>query len=204
MSNLERWLHDDPVRTPTLLKAACSNVQFETIHPFLDGNGRIGRLLITLLFCVEKVLNDPLLYVSLYLKQHRSTYYSLLTHVRETGDWESWIAFFADAVQSSAAGAVSMAQRLTALARADRDRIKRETGRVASTALRVHHALLERPMQSASHLVAATTLSMPAVNKAIAALQTLDIVREVTGRRRNRVYSYAPYVAILGEGTEAL
>jgi Fic family protein len=204
MGDLERWLHDDPVRTPTLLKAALSHVQFETIHPFLDGNGRIGRLLITLLFCDAGILHQPLLYLSLYLKQHRSTYYALLTHVRETGDWESWVSFFADAVQSSATGAVSMAQRLNTLARSDRDRVRRDTGRVASTALRVHHALLERPIQSASHLVAATELSMPAINKALAVLQSLEIVRELTGRRRNRVFSYAPYVAILGEGTEVI
>jgi Fic family protein len=112
MGALERWLHDDPEKTPTLVKAALAHVQFETIHPFLDGNGRVGRLLITLLFCVEKILRDPLLYLSLYLKRHRDEYYTLLDRVRREGDWEAWIAFFADGVTESAAGAVETVQRL--------------------------------------------------------------------------------------------
>jgi Fic family protein len=204
MGALERWLHDEPERTPTLLKAALSHVQFETIHPFLDGNGRVGRLLVTLLLCVEGVLSEPLLYLSLYLKQHRQEYYDLLTRVRTDGDWEAWVGFFADGVRESATGAVSTAQRLATLAQNDRVRIGAEGGRVASTMLRLHQALQERPIQTATQLARRTTLSMPAVNKGLGALKEMGVVRELTGRRRNRVFSYAPYVQILSEGTEPL
>lgn len=204
MGKLERWLHDEPARTPTLLKAALAHVQFETIHPFLDGNGRVGRLLVTLLFCVERVLQEPLLYLSLYLKQRRDQYYDLLTKVRAEGDWEAWVAFFADGVRESATGAVNTARRLNGLAHDDRDRIEREAGRVASTALRLHQALLERPLQAAQQLAQRTKLSIPAVNTGLGVLEGLEIVREVTGRKRNRLFSYAPYIQILSEGTEPL
>lgn len=201
---LERWLHDEPERTPTLLKAALSHVQFETIHPFLDGNGRVGRLLVTLLFCVEGVLHEPLLYLSLYLKRHRDEYYDLLDRVRTNGDWEAWLGFFANGVRESAEGAVNTAQRLTVLARDDRARIERDGGRAAGTMLRLHQTLLEHPIQSAPQLVARTRLSMPAVNHGLTALEASGIIRELTGRRRNRLYSYATYLQILGEGTEPL
>ena len=204
MGALERWLHDDPERTPTLLKAALSHVQFETIHPFLDGNGRVGRLLVTLLFCVEGVLHEPLLYLSLYLKQRRDEYYELLDRVRTVGAWEEWLGFFADGVRESTEGAVATAQRLTVLARDDRTRIEREGGRATGTMLRLHQALLGHPIQSASQLVERTRLSMPAVNNSLGALEATGIVRELTGNRRNRLYSYASYLQILGEGTQPL
>jgi len=204
MGALERWLHDEPERTPTLLKAALSHVQFETIHPFLDGNGRVGRLLVTLLFCVEGVLHEPLLYLSLYLKQHRDEYYELLDRVRRSGDWEEWLGFFADGVRESAEGAVTTAQRLTVLARDDRTRIERDGGRAAGTMLRLQQTLLEHPIQSAPQLAERTMLSMPAVNNGLTALATSGIIRELTGRRRNRLYSYASYLQILGEGTQPL
>lgn len=203
MSTLERWLHDLPERTPTLVKAALAHVQFETIHPFLDGNGRVGRLLTTLLFCAENVLRDPLLYLSLYLKRHRSQYYDLLDGVRSDGDWEKWIGFFADGVVESAAGAVDTAQRLVKTAREDRDKIH-GLGRGASTALRVHHSLQEQPVANSSKLVAKTGISLPSVLKSLDSLQKLGIVKEMTGRRRSRVFSYAGYVTILSEGTEPL
>lgn len=204
MGALERWLHDDPERTPALLKAALAHVQFETIHPFLDGNGRVGRLLVTLLLVSERILEHPLLYLSLYFKQHRAEYYSLLTRVREEGDWESWLGFFADGVRETATGAVTTAQRLTTLAGEHRAVIQQEGRRVASSMLRLHQALLEQPIASATLLGRCASLSAPAVNKALAALQSLDIVTEITGRRRNRVFSYADYVRILSEGTEPL
>jgi Fic family protein len=205
MGALERWLHDEPVRTPTLVKAALSHVQFETIHPFLDGNGRVGRLLITLLLCAEGILREPLLYLSLYLKHHRQTYYDLLTRVREEGDWEAWLAFFADGVHESATGAVQTAQRLMTLAGEDRARIETEAKRrTASSMLRIHHAFLERPIGTATQLGQRARLSPPAVNKALDHLMSLGIITEVTGRRRNRVFSYRQYVRILSEGTEPL
>ncbi len=204
MGALERWLHDDPERTPTLLKAALSHVQFETIHPFLDGNGRVGRLLVTLLLCVEGVLQEPLLYLSLYLKQHRQQYYDLLTRVRTEGDWEAWVGFLADGVTESATGAVTTAQRLTTLARDDRTRIERDAGRLAGTMLRLHQSLLEHPIQSATQLAERTSVSMPAVNKGLAALEEMGTVQEITGRRRRRIFSYSRYLQILSEGTEPL
>jgi Fic family protein len=200
---LERWIHDDPERTPTLLKAALAHVQFETIHPFLDGNGRVGRLLVTMLFCVEGVLSEPLLYLSLYLKQHRAEYYALLDRVRVDGDWEAWLTFFADGVRETAGGAVATAQRLVRLFHDDRARVQ-DLGRSAGSALRLHAALQERPIANAAGLTARSGLSMPAVNKTLAALVDAGIVRELTGRRRNRLYSYEAYVKILNEGTEPL
>lgn len=203
MGRLEKWLHDIPERTSPLLKAALGHVQFETIHPFLDGNGRVGRLLITLLLCAEGVLREPLLYLSLYLKERRDAYYDLLTRVREDGDWEAWVEFFADGVRESAALAAKTAQRLVARGRGDEEQL-RQLGRRAGSALRVHRAFMERPLANASQLIAATKLSPPAVLKSLDALQEAGLVSEITGRRRNRVYRYTPYLAILSEGTRPL
>ena len=203
MGALERWLHDEPERTPTLVKAALAHVQFETIHPFLDGNGRVGRLLVTLLLSVEGVLRDPLLYLSLYLKQHRAEYYRLLDRVRTHGEWEEWLGFFADGVAESAAGAVATARRLVRLAQDDRVRIA-TLGRLAGSALRVHHVLQERPLATAATLAERAQLSAPFVNRVLVALGELGLVREITGRRRNRLFSYAAHLAILSEGTEPL
>ena len=203
MGALERWLHNVPEKTPTLLKAALAHVQFETIHPFLDGNGRVGRLLITLLFCVEKILSDPLLYLSLYLKRNRDEYYALLDRVRRDGDWEAWIEFFADGVTESAAGAVDTVQRLVKTAAEDREKIQ-QLGRGAGSSLRVHHALQQQPVANSSTLTKRTGISLPSVLKSLEALQALGIVTELTGRKRNRVFSYARYVRILGEGTEPI
>lgn len=203
VGRLERWLHDEPERTPTLLKAAMSHVQFETIHPFLDGNGRVGRLLVTLLLCVEGVLSEPLLYLSLYLKQHRAEYYALLDRVRVEEAWEAWLGFFADGVRETAASAVATAQRLVRLFQEDRARTQ-TLGRSAGSALRLHAAFQERPVATAAGLAARTGLSIPAVNKTLVALAGAGIVRELTGRRRNRFFSYAEYLRILSEGTEPL
>lgn len=203
MGQLEHWLHDKPERTPTLLKAALAHVQFEAIHPFLDGNGRLGRVLVTLLLYVEHVLRDPLLYLSLYLKRNRDEYYRLLDSVRKEGDWEEWIGFFADGVTESAGGAVDTAQRLVKIARDDRV-ILQQIGRGAGTALRVHHALQEQPVANSATLVRKTGTSLPSVLNALDSLQELGIVSEVSGRKRNRVFSYTGYVKILSEGTEPL
>jgi Fic family protein len=203
MTSLERWIHDDPERTPTLIKAALGHVQFETIHPFLDGNGRVGRLLITLLLCAEGVLREPMLYLSLYLKQHRSEYYSLLHQVRVDGDWEAWLDFFARGVHETATGAVATARRLVELIAADRQRVE-ALGRIAGSALRVHRALQERPISGAAGIAERARLSIPTANSALAALEKVGVVRELTGRRRHRLFSYANYVGILSEGTEPL
>lgn len=201
MAALEKFLHDEPERTPVLLKAALVHLQFETIHPFLDGNGRVGRLLIPLILCQEKILREPLLYMSLYLKQHRDRYFELLSSVRLTGDWESWILFFAEGMREMADGAVATARKLEQSAVEDRARIA-ALGRVSGSALRIHQALQRRPLESIPHLVKETRLSAPTAASALAALAQEGIVREITGRKRNRLYAYERYLAILREGTD--
>jgi Fic family protein len=201
MADLERFLHNTPKRTPPLEKAALAHVQFETIHPFLDGNGRVGRLLITLLLCAEGILTEPVLYLSLYLKQHRSTYYELLNRVRTHGEWEAWLAFFAQAVAVTAQSAVDTARTLTDLARKDSDTV-RGIGRGAGSALQVLHELQRRPLDQVRPLAERTRLTVPTVNKALLHLQDLGIAREITGKGRNRIYSYEKYLELLNAGTE--
>lgn len=201
MNQLELFLHDVPEPTPPLLKAALAHVQFETIHPFLDGNGRLGRLLITLLLCEQGALREPMLYVSLYFKTHRQRYYELLNSVRLTGDWESWLDFFAEAVTFTSNQAVQTAQQLHDLSKQDRTRIG-DLGRAARSALQVHRALMERPVATSNSLVAKTGLTPASVNNALGHLVRLGIVRELTEKKRNRLFSYSDYIAILSRGTE--
>jgi len=201
MGKLELFLHDQPEPTPALLKAALAHVQFETIHPFLDGNGRLGRLLITLLLCEQKVLREPLLYLSLYFKTRRRHYYELLGNVRLTGDWEAWLGFFAEAVIVTAGQAVETAQQLVDLANKDRDEIS-GLGRAAPSALQIHRALMERPITTAGWLVKKTDITPATVNKCLVHLERLGIVRELTSRKRNRLFSYTGYVDIMNQGTE--
>jgi Fic family protein len=201
MGELERFLHAQDDGLPVLVRAALAHVQFETIHPFLDGNGRVGRLLITLLFCHAGLLREPLLYLSLYLKQNRSRYYELLEQTRRTGDWEVWLAFFLEGVRQVADGAVLTIERLGAVFREDGARIQGE-GRRAGSAFRVHQALKARPIQSMPALCVSTGLSFPAVSSAMDLLVRLGIARELTGKRRNRLFVYDRYLAILNEGTE--
>jgi Fic family protein len=176
-------------------------VQFETIHPFLDGNGRIGRLLIPLLLHDAGILQQPLLYLSLYFKQHRDEYYRLLDRVRSTGDWEAWLDFFLEGVSATAASAVDTAQRLVALFKEDAARVQ-AAGRGAATRLRVLQSLHERPVITLSEVVRRTDLSFPTSAKGMRALMELGVARELTGFRRNRVFAYDQYLAILSEGTE--
>jgi len=201
MGKLELFLHNRPEATPALLKAALAHVQFETIHPFLDGNGRIGRLLITLILCEQKVLRAPMLYLSLYFKTHRQHYYELLNNVRLTGDWEAWLDFFAGAVIVTAGQAVETAQQLHNLASKDEKKIA-SLGRAATSAFLVHKALLEQPISSPGSLVKKTGTTAATVNKSLANLERLGIVRELTARRRNRLFSYHQYVEIMNRGTE--
>ena len=201
MSKLELFLHDQPEPTPALLKAALAHVQFETIHPFLDGNGRLGRLLITLLLCEQKVLRDPMLYLSLYFKTHRRYYYEMLNNVRLTGDWEAWLDFFAEAVIATATKSVETAQQLLDLSKRDQGMIS-GLGRAATSALRVHRALMERPISTSGWLVEKTGITPATVNKALSHLEKLGIVQELTARRRNRIFSYVAYLEIMSCGTE--
>jgi Fic family protein len=201
MAALERFLHGEGDELPALIRAGLAHVQFETIHPFLDGNGRVGRLLITFLLCHAGILREPLLYLSLYFKQNRQAYYAHLDAVRRDGDWEAWLVFFLEGVRQTAEGAVTTAQGLAQLFQADRDRIA-PTGRRAGSALRVHRALEERPLASLQDVCARTGLSFPAVGSAMDLLVELGIARELTGKRRNRVFAYDRYLATLSEGTE--
>ncbi|MEW5981112.1 MAG: Fic family protein [Acidobacteriota bacterium] len=201
MGALERFLHADDDGLPVLVRAGLAHVQFETIHPFLDGNGRVGRLLVTFLLSHTNVLREPLLYLSLHFKQHRGLYYELLDRVRREGDWEAWLAFFLEGVQRTAEGAVTTAQRLAEMFAADRLRIERH-GRRAGSALRVHEAIKSRPITSMAGACRATGLSFPAVSSAMDLLVELGIVREFTGKRRNRLFVYDGYLAVLNEGTE--
>lgn len=201
MGKLELFLHDRPEKTSTLIKAALAHVQFETIHPFLDGNGRLGRLIITLLLCSEKVLKEPMLYVSLYFKAHRQRYYALLNEVRLTGDWEAWLDFFADAVIHTATQAVETARQLMKLSTEDGQRIN-GLRRISGSAHLIHRAMLERPMASPNWIREKTRLSPATVNACLRELEQLGIVKEVTGQKRNRLYSYVEYIRIMNEGTE--
>ena len=200
---LEKFLHNDPVKTPLLIKAALAHVQFETIHPFLDGNGRLGRLLITFLFCAEGALREPLLYLSLYFKQHRQQYYDLLQAVRLNGDWEAWLRFFLTGVEETANQAAKTARSLMQLAAADEKRIQ-AIGKAAGSALRVHRLLQTQPIISVATASKELSLSPPTITAALGHLQKLGIVTETTGRNYGRLYAYAEYLKILNEGTEPM
>ena len=200
---LERFMHESDSRLPALIKAGLLHVQFETIHPFLDGNGRIGRLLVTLYLCVNGVLRKPLLYLSLYLKIHRNDYYRLLQEVREHGAWEAWLDFFLAGIADTANQAFDAATRIVDLFKEDRERITAESDR-AGSALRVHDLFQQNPFLTANQLVERTGLSAPTVTAALADLERLGVVEEITGKRRGRVFGYRRYLAILSEGTEPL
>ena len=185
-----------PEATPPLLKAAVAHVQFETIHPFLDGNGRMGRLLIVLQLVADGVLREPLLYPSLFFKAHRTIYYERLNAMRLHGDWEGWLDFFAEGIQVTATQAVATAHRLLALVDRDCDRIA-SLGRAAPSALAVHQALQKQPIATAAALMSASRLTAATVNRALQHLQRSKIVGEVTKRQRGRVFAYRRYVALL-------
>jgi len=199
MGELEKFLHSD---TPALVKAALAHLQFETIHPFLDGNGRIGRLLITLLLCHEGVLREPLLYSSLYFKQNRQRYYDELNGARESGDFERWLDFFATAIRVSAEQATTTGLRISAVFREDRNRV-REMGRQAPTILLVQEALQAKPLATIATLTQSTGFTTPTVTQALGELQKLGIVRETTGRARGRIFAYVRYLDALNAETEA-
>lgn len=203
LADFEAFIHEEASGLPPLIKAGLLHVQFETIHPFLDGNGRIGRLLITLYLCTKGSLQAPLLYLSLYLKSHRTDYYALLQSVRESGAWEDWLAFFLEGVTQTANQAFDAATRIVELFKADRDRITADSDRAGSS-LRVHEWMQSNPFVTSNQLVEKIGLSAPTVNAALADLERLGIVTEITGKRRNRVFSYQSYLDILSEGTAPL
>ncbi len=203
MAALESFIHDDKGPYPTLVKAALAHAQFETIHPFLDGNGRIGRLLIAFTLHHGGLLSKPLLYLSLYFKQHREQYYRLLDQVRNNGDWEMWLEFFLEGVEQTASNAVDTAQRLVALFKEDEKRVH-SLGRGAASTMSVFHAVCERPIVTLNEVCKRTRLSFPTATKGIHRLIQKEIIKERTGKRRNRVFAYSRYLDILNEGTEPL
>lgn len=203
MAAFERFIHQEQPRLPALVKTALAHVQFETIHPFLDGNGRVGRLLIALMLHHAGMLSQPLLYLSLYFKQHRAEYYRLLDAVRAGGDWEAWLDFFLEGVESTATSAVNTTQHLVKLFKDDASCIQ-ERRRATTTVLRVYDALRERPAITLNEVCRRTGISFPTATKGMNALLELSIARELTGQRRNRVFVYDRYLSILSEGTEPL
>jgi Fic family protein len=203
MSQLELFIHDNPVSTPILLKTALTHVQFETIHPFLDGNGRLGRLLITLLLCEKKFLSSPMLYLSLYFKTHRQYYYELLNNIRSIGDWESWLDFFAEAVIVTSEQAVNTATSLLNLAQESQNKIH-QLGRQAISCQKIHQALLERPIATSKWISEKTGISSATVNKNLEQLEFLGIIKEITNQKRNKIFSYAKYIEIMNKGTDLI
>ena len=201
MGALEKFLHGDPEKVPTLVKAGIVHAQFESIHPFLDGNGRLGRLLITFILCADKAISEPLLYLSLYFKQHRKVYYEKLQKVRSDGDWEGWLDFFFTGIDTVAHEAESTAKKLFSMFEEHRLQIQK-LGKAASTALRVHDFLKKHVIVSLPAASKELELSFPAVNNAMINLQKVGLVREFTGKRRHRLYSYDPYLSVLTQGTE--
>jgi Fic family protein len=198
---LEKFIHTETPELPPLIKAALIHVQFETIHPFLDGNGRLGRLLITLYLCSLKVLQEPLLYLSLYFKSNRADYYRLLQEVRERGAWEAWLDFFLEGVTETANQAFESAMRIVALFKADRERITESSERVGSV-LRLHEMMQTSPFVTTAKAVEWTHLTKPTINAALDALVRLGIVEEISGKQRGRVYAYRAYLDILSDGAQ--
>lgn len=191
MWKLEEFLHDESI--PLLIKVALMHVQFETIHPFLDGNGRTGRLLITLLLCDGGMLKLPLLYLSYYFKSYRQYYYDLLNSTRENGDWERWLDFFLDAIIETAKESNSVIFKLHEQIQSDRKKIA-SLGRGGVSALAVHQAMLRHPIADIAKLKEMTGLVDATIGSALRRLLELDIIEETTGNRRNRLFCYSHYM----------
>jgi Fic family protein len=203
LDRLERFLHDDKHGLPLLVEAGLVHVQFESIHPFLDGNGRLGRLLITLLLCAKGALKQPLLYLSLYFKKHRTQYYDHLQRIRTEGAWEEWLRFFLEGTALTAQEAAETATRILGLFSKDREKIQK-LGRPATSALRVHEYMQRKPIANIAAIAKALKLSIPTVTVALKHLVRIGIVEEVTGKRRDRLFTYSRYFNIVSEGTEPL
>ncbi len=203
MAALERFIHAEDDGLPTLVRAGMAHAQFESIHPFLDGNGRVGRLLIAFVLHQNAVLQEPLLYLSLYLKRHRTRYYELLSQLRDVGDWEAWLQFFITGVRETAEDGVMTARRLAGMFEADRARIEQQ-GRRAGSALRAHSVLMRSPVVSIQRVHERTGLTWPTASDAVGLLTELGITREITGKNYGRIFAYDEYIEILSEGAEPL
>jgi len=203
LDSFEKFLHDEDQKLPLLVQLGLVHVQFETIHPFLDGNGRLGRLLITLLLCAKGALHEPLLYLSLYFKTHRTHYYDLLQKVRTDGVWEEWLAFFLEGAETTAKQAADTAVELIQLFVADRKRIQ-SLGRSALSTLRVHEYMQKKPLINIGVTARSLNLSIPTVSSALKRLEELGIAKETTGRERDRIFVYTNYLKIVNAGTEPI
>ena len=200
LSAFERYIHADDELSP-VVRAGLLHVQFETIHPYLDGNGRIGRLLVTLLLEHWRLLTRPLLYLSLFFKRHRHEYYRRLNAVRVDGDWEAWLDFFLDGVATIADEAVATSRDLFTLVTADRQRVIHHTG-VNLLAVQLFERLPSRPIVTAPWVVEALSTTKPTAGRAIEALEAAGVLVETTGKKRDRVYAYQAYLDRLRAGTE--
>jgi Fic family protein len=203
MGELEKFIYAEEPSLPVLVKAALIHVQFESIHPFLDGNGRLGRLLITFLLCAENVLKEPILYLSLFFKSNRQQYYDLLQRVREQGDWEAWLEFFLTGIKETSEQAADTAKQILNLFEKDRMRVE-QLGRPAASALRVHQHLQSKPIISVPAAAKELNLTAPTIRKSVGHLVDIGIVRETTGKQRDRLFVYDGYLDILNQGTEPL
>ena len=195
LSALERFIHSD-APMPALLKVGLVHAQFETIHPFLDGNGRVGRLLITFLLCEKRILSRPLLYLSYFFKKHRAEYYEHLQRVRDEGDWEGWLKFFLRGVEVVAKEATSKARRVVNMREEHRALIASDLGRAAPNALTLLEKLFERPIVNVNEVAELTGTAFATANRVVESLEKLGLLIEITGQKRNRVYSYEPYLQL--------
>lgn len=201
LDQFEKFLHDDKTKLPVLIKAALAHVQFETIHPFLDGNGRLGRLLITFILCSEGILKQPLLYLSLYFKYNRQEYYGYLQSVRKTGDWESWLAFFLRGIIETSNQATETAKNIINLFNTDQERI-RSSEKSTPAIMTIYPYFQQRPIANTTTIREKTGLSQPTVIRSLSMLEELGIIKEITGKERHKIFVYNQYLNILNRGTE--
>ncbi len=198
LAQFEKFLHSDP-HLPLLIKIGLAHAQFETIHPFLDGNGRVGRLLITFLLCEQQVLLKPVLYLSYYFKQHRQTYYDHLQAVRDAGEWETWIQFFLRGVIEVSQQATDTARRILQLREDHRQFITENLGRAAGNGHRVLEHLYQNPIVSVNDVQSLIGTTYPAANNLVANLANGGILHEFTGQARNRRFIYRSYIRLFQE-----
>ena len=199
---LESFIHG-PTKLPVLVQVGLVHAQFETIHPFLDGNGRVGRLLITFLLCQRGILGEPVLYLSHFFRQHRSEYYDRLQAVRDSGDWEGWLAFFLRGVAEVSGVAVDTVRRVLTLREEHRTLVTEHLGRAAANGHRVLDYLYRRPLVSVGSVQEITGTAYSSANDLVARLELIGVLEEVTGNRRNRVFRYGPYLKALDGGETA-
>ena len=202
LAKLDRWIHAND-KLPPLVRAGLAHVQFETIHPFLDGNGRIGRLLIALLVEHWKLLDQPLLYLSLSFKRHRADYYRALLEVRTAGNWEGWTKFFLQCVREAANDGVDAAKRLFALLSKDRQAVAASEAATVP-AIQLLDVLPEYPMITLLKVMDVLEISKPTAIRTVDTLTRIGILKETTGRQRDRIYAYEAYLKVLAEDTAVI